>query len=1055
LSRPKQKPTSGKARERKRKLTGGASGPSKQNATSDRSWDRRCTIVQWSERRELAGVANPAVFTGQPGFLVGQAPPSGDDYALRLPARAIVSVLLGLPQPTATEAEVLNCGRKPSSQRGKDQVTDQAGATLSYRELSERYIWNGRIDVSKLRRLPRRRDPYAGAFEEYSRLLIQQRRKELREISDSGTETPMIEPMSDPTPMVSPKRRPGRGGRMRRRTIFSESTATAELRAEIGDPHRAERIHGVEYSEWQLGGYGDGAIFARLSGQELNGGETVIGQILGLRRLAEQAEKTVKYIIITTNNSGAQAPEARPDLVRMNELISQGLISWVGFRDTSRIARIDITRAVTYHLLQQTGVELYLSTLDRAVNWDADEATLFANGFVDQQERRNIIERTQGPIITRRLAEGLGRPGVLPFGFYWDKEEHRPKVDPVQWPYIKQVHYAYDHEAHTRRRGSFTRVLEQLASSGCELSDVMIRNILRNPIYVTGEYTAGWQGQRVSCKPIPIADPIPMELYQRNQETMALTRGRNSVVPPGFFALNGVEFLHAACRHQTVKNPASRKPEQVQPHLRGRIYGKRKVEPAYVHEPIVPADCKRWTMPQRVIEPVVMQALRELAGSEILREEWLASQHYRSAPQTRILTAEKRSEVRGELRRLEAQVEEIEARRVDPDAVESSLGSQDYLDLVVPSKRKAEQLRRQLVADEVMAKPITAPQVEGHLRPLAKAAELEDEAIYAELKQALDEILTDEVPEDLDMLRRRAAIVKVAISRIIVDDDYERGTFTLQLEGPLVPPGYRTTGQIGPVASAQTILEAYVAEKDAKDEQANCALEAADGECARTSDAQKGDPICEGTGTGSIHTPGCNCPLVTRGVNPSNSEGTNREAGGETDSVPAPLPYEEVRDLFYKLGAGKSTRKPTYRARSDSKSERSSWAPLWISPPLRFEGRFRPLPPLFARAIEGVRLIHAQSDCLLCAAEYDRAQKTFVRPLAGGPDVYHALAAAGLTPSFDLFRDWALGLSDGSELGIAPDSIYAHLHAELPMPPEAKDRAWWPSGNQPGDADAS
>ena len=997
-----------------------------------------CQAVHWIERfdsTEAQDLSNPAPILGDNDLAACSRPGEGISATLarqererRLVARAMVSVLLATPQQVVGGRGALKAGpeRRPSA---PDSSATPPPPTLSYEQVNERFIFNGPLAVSSLCEAPRSELLPGGAFEQRMREINKLRK---RNTSNAREDDDTLKTMSESIPKPAQRRRPGRGGRGRRTGVFTESTATAELRNEIGEPQRSERIHGVQYMEWILPGHGDGALVARLSGQEMNGGETVMGQIHGLRRLQSQLERQAKYIIVTTDNSGAQLPEARPDLVRLRDLITQGMISWVGFRDTSRIARAEYPRAVTYHLLQTAGTDLCLSELGRTVNWDKDDIYLSAAGMMDQQERKRIIERTQAPIITRRLAEGHGRPGTLPFGFYWDRELQRPFVDPEQWPFVKQVHLTYNQEAKERHRGSMSRVEQALRNAGCPMSKGMIRHILQRAIYVTGEYTATWQAERVSCIPIPLDDPIPMPVFEENQELLALSRGPNSRVPVGYFALNGVEFCHETCINELVPNPNTRKASETQPRLRGRIYGKRVARPMYIHEPAAPECCKRWTLAPAVIEPIVMGALRDLARSEVLREEWLACERSAGRPGTSLLAADQRGSLIKELRRLDDLVEGIEARRIDPKAPESKLESLDYLELVLPPKRRTEQIRRQLHADEVLAPAPVAPPIAGKMRPLAEAADLGDDAIYAELVAALEEILTDEVPADPEMVRRRAAIVKASISRVTIADDYAAGTFTVKLEGPLVPPNFHADGPIGPVASAREILRAHCTDKARQSDGARSVTASA------TPSGLEPGGASDSTPSSTIHTPVSKKSLAERRVKPSTLP---LETGREVT-----LQHGDVLDRYYKHGLAGSKVREARRTRShqvDARISGVSLVPVWVSPSIEARGRFRPLPQGLVRAIESIRLVHRSERRLINSHQYQQLDKS--GGLASGASVYATLSAAGLRRAYAPFRDWILGMNDGSEFGLTPGHVFQSVLRETTWPEDA-----W----RPGDADA-
>lgn len=130
---------------------------------------------------------------------------------------------------------------------------------------------------------------------------------------------------------------PGRGRRTRVPSAF-ETQATRALMDELGEP-TIRTYRGSTLQMWEVDRAGDGIVCARLSSEDLDKGETAMGQVHGLRDLSERLELRVRYIVVELRVSGVPDMDERPDFEFLRDRIERGEINWVGYRHPDRVAR--------------------------------------------------------------------------------------------------------------------------------------------------------------------------------------------------------------------------------------------------------------------------------------------------------------------------------------------------------------------------------------------------------------------------------------------------------------------------------------------------------------------------------------------------------------------------------------------------------------------------------------------------------------------------------------------------------------------------------------------
>jgi hypothetical protein len=490
--------------------------------------------------------------------------------------------------------------------------------------------------------------------------------------------------MIDPDQSSRRVGRPGSGGRLPRSTPFTSTSATASLILELGQPE-LERVNGSQLLVWPVDPEGDGIIFARLSGREVHGGETVMGQVHPLRALASRAELRPRLIVVGTDNSGLRRFEHRPDFAVAEQAIRLGWCRWMAWRGPDRIAR-DILPAETYYdLLRRHDVDLYLGALGRKVDWHQDRIYLRALGIVSAEEAASIKERTHTAIRARYPQSGRGWPGSARFGFRRNWARFL-EVDETQWEYVKRIHYGFADATNDARSG-VRKIADELAQLGCDLSPQRIHTILRDPIYVTGEFVCTVDGIEVPQTPIRLDDPIPSEVFQRNQEILAIRSSRRTTTPLGTFCLNGLTVVHEECEHE--RHPV---------HGRARICGRiDHGHLVYKHKPWIPRQCRGLVLDRDVLESAVLTRLCDLTKSVPLRELWVHTQNeHRFGFSPQILTPRDRSQLRRHIEDRERQRAQLTRSYIERAASGAAANEVAYWDLVGALQAEIDQLRRRL-----------------------------------------------------------------------------------------------------------------------------------------------------------------------------------------------------------------------------------------------------------------------------------------------------------------------------------------------------------------------
>jgi len=494
--------------------------------------------------------------------------------------------------------------------------------------------------------------------------------------------------------------------------------------------------------EWVENEVGTGIVLARLSSRDIQHGETAMGQIHPARELCSDLGLVPRLLIVTTNNGGGRDYEERPDFDLVGRSLAAGWCEWVMWRDTGRIAREPLPAELFYRRLRDGGADLYLTRLGRRVDWRNDRLMLRTLGIVDAEERESIKERTHDALIFRWLREGRGWPGARLFGLRRNPITKFMEVDPEQWEFVKRIHLGYA-RLEDGRGGGLGSLAKELLELGCDLRPTQIRRVLRDPVYMTGQWSVTYEGTEYPCRKIELAEPIPLEVHQRNLELLDLRQGKSTATPPGTFCLNGVDVVHKDCEDK-------RDARGLRALIRGRVQGTRDNR-RYRHAPWVPDGCRGFTLEREVLENPVLEALWKLADHPIVLEEWNRAQRRSLSTSPSLVDGDQAAHLKTRLEVLGRQHARLSRLFRDRLAAGEDLDERDFVELLGGVREEIQQLERRLAEAEIV------------LEGLDRQPGPEDaEGLGSSLRGALPL----EVPQDPARRALRAAVGQTVLSEV-------------------------------------------------------------------------------------------------------------------------------------------------------------------------------------------------------------------------------------------------------------------------------------------------
>jgi len=273
---------------------------------------------------------------------------------------------------------------------------------------------------------------------------------------------------------------------------------------------------------------------------------------------------------------------------------------------------------------------------------------------------------------------------------------------------------------------------------------------------VTGEAHVTYQGVVYPVRPIELVNPVPAEIFERNQQLMAAVKGRQRQNPLGHFLLNRIEFLHDACQHHVTD-------DGLQVRLRGR-------DKIYTHDKRCPLpECKRFTLPHKEVDAaIVAELLRLCEDPELQRRYQQRARADTTNPPAGVLTPSQQRSHEARITDLGRQREQIQrdwlqganSQDLNPRYLQESL---ELIDAEITRLERQLDLSKRLRAAQHNPRPDDRAQLLDRAR----------------------EILTPEPPDDPELRQRRLIFVQQALSKVVA----RRTTtgFELELYGPLIP----------------------------------------------------------------------------------------------------------------------------------------------------------------------------------------------------------------------------------------------------------------------------
>ena len=573
-----------------------------------------------------------------------------------------------------------------------------------------------------------------------------------------GTGAPRL---ANPLPrwedIVSAAARPGTGGRRKPIDLGFEIEATRELRERYGDPEEIPS-NGSLLLIWEMDPAGDGIIAARLSSDDVQKGETAMGQIHNGIALCAGRDLKPATAVVAMRTSGGLDYDRRIDFTFIRDRVAARGLRWICYRGPDRVARDQHSAYTFYRFLEDTRTELYFCSLGRRVDWDSESDRLLIGtlGVIGEFERATIKARTHNALKSRYLETGRGYPGFKPIGFRRNAQMFLEQ-DLEQWPYVLEVNAMY-----SRLRSDGGTSVRELADFlteklGFTISRDRVRTMLKNPMYVTGMAHVTYEGTAYPIRPIELVNPVPVEVFELNQSLMSAVKGRQRIHPLGHFLLNTIDFRHEACQHVI---------DDKQRPVRLRSEGG-----SYRHNRRCPhPECRRFTVPHAEADAAVIAELLRLCEDPELQR------HYQQRARTEtedtpagILSPSQQRSYQARTTDLARQRQQITREWLHEGANSQDLNPRYLQEALEQIDGEIARLQRQLDLSDALQN------AQRHPRPTDRA----------QLLERAREILTPEPPDDPQLCQRRLAFVQQAISKVVARQT--KAGVELQLYGPLIP----------------------------------------------------------------------------------------------------------------------------------------------------------------------------------------------------------------------------------------------------------------------------
>ena len=574
--------------------------------------------------------------------------------------------------------------------------------------------------------------------------------------------------------------RPGKGGRKRRPLLNTVEGVINELESRYGEG-RELRKHRHILRYFEIDPEGDGALMARLSGNDITCGETVATQLDVQHEMAERLALRPRWVIVELNADRNIAYEQRLGFALVRDLVALHDVRWLAWREIDRIARDQMTNMAFCNWMRQSELRLYLATEpEPLVDWNSARLNHSVRRLLAEWEADKIVERTATGRRRRYLEAGRGWPGYIPFGFCRGAGNFLV-VDDEQWDVVERIYERYLSQHPDGRPLSMRDVVNGIRAEGIDITYYVVQRVLTSRVYVTGQLQVNCEGRTYDVRPIQLRRPISEEDFARAQAQRAARGGKNTVTPYGCFLLNHILLVHASCDGVRVNG------NQVRLSAYIRREGTPRAACCYHHMPANPS-CSLVSVPVVALEQAAINALYRLAGDEQLRAQWIANGRGDGQTSGAEPTDDEIAMLEARLAHQRHRHADLLARFVADDATHGDTVAQ-YATLANALEIDVRRLEQRLDR--------TRRERRGRVEPLTAGS----------LKQRLREQLPLDPPlGDPAALRRRVEILRACVSKVVVYDDRDSG-LTIELFGPLVPPtAPLVTGLPGDTIASQKVI---------------------------------------------------------------------------------------------------------------------------------------------------------------------------------------------------------------------------------------------------------
>jgi len=506
--------------------------------------------------------------------------------------------------------------------------------------------------------------------------------------------------------------RPGDGGRKRSVVRNTVEGVLNELDARYGAGKELRKHnHILRYFEIDPGG--DGALMARLSGNDITAGETVGVQLDVQHDMAKRHELRPRWVIVELNADRNVPYDKRMGFSLVRDLVAMHDLRWVSVREIDRIARDQMTNMTFCNWLREKELRLYLATDPTPlIDWNGPRLEHSFRRLLAEWEADKIVERTSKGLKRRFLETGRGWPGLIPFGFRRGPQNFLV-VDEEQWDIVHKIYELYLSLRPDGRPFSIRDVEEHFQDEGLDVTYYVVQRVLRDRVYVTGRLQATYKGTDYEVRPILLRRPISQDLYDRAEAQRLGRKGKNSVTPYGYFLLNHILLVHGPCERRHIDGPRTRLSAYVSTN------STRTWEAlSYNHTPKA-TSCALRGVPAPPLEKAVIEALYTLAGDQEVRAAWIANG--RGDGQTSIgdLSRSEIATIEGKLTRQRHRRADLLARFVADDSAEGDTLHQ-YSELAqaleIDIRRLEQRLQRAQHNDQQASDPPDPGSLERRLR---------------------------------------------------------------------------------------------------------------------------------------------------------------------------------------------------------------------------------------------------------------------------------------------------------------------------------------------------